>query len=125
MIGVTSFCRFWGLGESGCNSLIGAFQYRFWTRKMPRHPRKPKRNKDLIKPYSAALPKIKNCWEAYERFVMMGAISLGLLQIIALKFNNAIWRHFDVYLRTQFRNLPSERTVKGSRKNVKLFLRES
>lgn len=93
-------------------NLIGAFHYRFWTRKMPHHSRKPKRNKDLIKPSPAALPKIKNCWEAYERFVMMGAISLGLLQILALKFNSTIWKQFDVYLRTQSRNLPSERTVK-------------
>lgn len=93
-------------------NLIGAFHYRFWTKMMPRHPRKPKRNKDLKKPSSTALPKVKRCWEAYERFVMTAAIALGLLQIIAIKFNDTIWKHFDAYLRTQSRNLPSERTVK-------------
>ena len=79
---------------------------------LPRHPRKPIRNKDLKKPSSAALPRVKLCWEAYERFAMLGAISLGLLQILAIKFNDTIWQHFDAYLRTQSRNLPSERTVK-------------
>ena len=93
-------------------NLIGAFRYRFWTKMMPRHPRKPIRNKDLKKPFSAALPKIKLCWEANERFVMLGAISLGLLQILAVKFNDTVWKHFDAYLRTRSRILPSERTVK-------------
>lgn len=93
-------------------NLIGAFRYRFWTKMLPRHPRKPIRNKDLKKPSSAALPKVKLCWEAYERFAMLGAISLGLLQILAIKFNDTIWQHFDAYLRTKSRNLPSERTVK-------------
>jgi hypothetical protein len=93
-------------------NLIGAFHYRFWSKVMPSHPRKPKRNKDLKQPSSAALPKVKLCWEAYERFVMIGAISLGLLQILAIKFNDTVWKHFDAYLRTQSRNLPSERTVK-------------
>ena len=30
-------------------------------------------------------------WEAYERFVMLGAISVGLLQLVALKYADAIW----------------------------------
>jgi len=59
-------------------NLIGAFRYQFWTKMMPRHPRRPIKNKDLIKPSFAALPKIKLCWEAYERFVMLGAVSLFL-----------------------------------------------
>lgn len=93
-------------------NLIGSFRYRFWTKMMPRHPRKPIRNKDLKIPNSANLPNVKLCWEAYERFVMLGAISLGLLQIIALKYNDTVWKYFDIYLRTQSRILPSERTVK-------------
>ncbi len=52
------------------------------------------------------------CWEAYERFAMLAAISLGLLQLIAVKYSNNIWNHFDTYLRTRSRELPSERTVK-------------
>jgi len=94
-------------------NLIGAFQYRFWSKLMPRHSRKPKKNKDLIKPSTQALHNVGLCWEAYERFVMLGAISLGLLQIIAIKFSDSIWSRFDAFLRTRSRQLPSERTVKN------------
>ena len=94
-------------------NLMGTFHYRFWSKMMPRHSRTPKSNQLLKQPSSeAALKKVKLCWDACERFVMMSAMSLGLLQLISIKFKETIWGHFDVYLRTQSRNLPSERTVK-------------
>lgn len=93
-------------------NLIGAFRYRFWSKLMPRHSRKPKKNKDLKKPATQAIQAVLNCWEAYERFVMLGAISLGLLEIIALKHSDSIWNCYDGYLRARSRELPSERTVK-------------
>lgn len=93
-------------------NLIGAFQYRFWSKLMPRHSRKPKKNKDLKKPSTQSFSNVERCWEAYELFVMLGAISLGLLQLIALKFTDSIWNRFDAFLRTRSRELPSERTVK-------------
>ena len=93
-------------------NLIGAFQYRFWSKLMPRHSRKPKKNKDLKKPCSQALQTVQHCWEACERFVMLGAISVGLLEMIAIKYTNAIWNCYDGFLRTRSRELPSERTVK-------------
>ena len=93
-------------------NLINAFRYRFWSKHMPRHSRKPKKNKDLKQPSSQALPRVQLCWEAYERFVMLGAISLGLLQLVALKHTDAIWSRFDAFLRTRSRHIPSERTVK-------------
>jgi hypothetical protein len=93
-------------------NLIMAFCYRFWSKLMPRHSRKPKKNKTLKKPAKDALPTVKSCWEACERFVMLGAIAQGLLQLISLKFRNSIWSQSDSFLRTQSRSLPSERTVK-------------
>jgi hypothetical protein len=90
----------------------GAFCYRFCSKRMPRHSRKPKKNKDLIKPASEYLPTVRLCQDAYERFTMLAAISLGLLQLIALKYPQAVRDRFDVYLRTRLRELPSERTVK-------------
>jgi hypothetical protein len=91
---------------------LGAFCYRFWSKRMPRHSRKPKKNKDLIKPASEDLPTVRLCQDAYERFTMLAAISLGLMQLIALKYPLAVRDRFDVYLRTRSRELPSERTVK-------------
>lgn len=93
-------------------NLIGAFQYRFWSKQMPRHSRKPKKNKDLKKPSKSSLASVELCWEACERFVMFGAIAQGLLQLISIKYNDCIWSLFDAFLRTRSRQLPSERTVK-------------
>jgi hypothetical protein len=93
-------------------NLIGAFNYRFWSKHMPQHSRKPKKNKDLKQPCPQAILKVELCWQAYERFAMLGSIALGLLQILSLKDTDYIWNHFDPYLRTRSRQLPSERTVK-------------
>jgi hypothetical protein len=93
-------------------NLIGAFSYRFWSKKMPIHSRKPKKN-TLLKPVpDHCLDTVKRCWEAYERFVMLGSISLGLLTLIAIKYKDVIWEQYDGYLRTQSREFPSERTVR-------------
>ena len=44
---------------------------------------------------------------------MLGAIALGLLQLVALKYTTiAVWAQFDGFLRTRSRTIPSERTVK-------------
>lgn len=94
-------------------NVMGAFQYRFWTQKLPRHSRKPKKNKDLKKPKSEDLKKVTCCFAAYERFVMLSGIALGLLQLISLKYGDSVWKEFQGFLRTKSRNLPSERTVKS------------
>jgi hypothetical protein len=93
-------------------NLIGAFNYRFWSKHMPQHSRKPKKNKDLKQPCPQAIAKVELCWQAYERFALLGSIALGLLQIISLKDTDNVWSNFDAYLRTRSRQLPSERTVK-------------
>ncbi len=94
-------------------NLMGVFQYRFWTKGCPIHSRKPKKNKDLKTPENNQLKKVKLCFIAYERFVMTGAIALGLLQLISVKYESFIWKVFDGFLRTKSRSLPSERTVKS------------
>ena len=94
-------------------NLIFAFSYRFWSKLMPRHSRRPKKNKKLKEPSPQALPVVQRCWEAYERFVSLGAISLGLLQLVALKFQDSVWSQFGAFMRTRSRMLPSERTVKS------------
>ena len=40
------------------------------------------------------------------------AIAVGLLQFIAIHFQYTIWSEHCLYLRTQSRDLPSEKTVK-------------
>ena len=43
---------------------------------------------------------------------MTGAIALGMLQLVSLKFEQSVWDRFTGFLRTKSRKLPSERTVK-------------
>lgn len=94
-------------------NLMGAFRYRFWTKRLPRHSRKPVKNKNLKRPAREEIETIKRCFAAYERFVMTGAVALGLLQLIALEYEQSVWNHFTGFLRTKSRELPSERTVKS------------
>ena len=88
------------------------FHCRFWSKKMPKHSRKPKSNQTLQAPKAEDLKTVEACWMAAERFVNLGAIALGLLQLIALKFSDQIWKRFDGFLRTRSREIPSERTTK-------------
>lgn len=94
-------------------NVIGSFSYRFWTRSMPQHSRKPKKNDELKKPVESCVETVEKCWTSIEGFVTMGAISLGLLQLISLKFNKTFWNYHDSFLRTKSRRLPSERSVKN------------
>jgi hypothetical protein len=43
---------------------------------------------------------------------MLGGVTIGLLQLVALKFPDQMWDGFRLLLRTRSRSLPSERTVK-------------
>ena len=92
--------------------LIGAFCFRFWSKQMPKHSRRPVSNKYLKKPQPEHLATVEDCWQAYERFVLCAMIAQGLLQLIALKFGKTVWQKHTLYLRTQSRELPSEKTVK-------------
>jgi hypothetical protein len=92
--------------------LLGVFMYRFWSKRLPRHSRKPAKNAALKTPQAQHLPSVQKTWEACERFVMLGCIALGLLQPIALKFQTQVWDAFTLFLRTRSRALASEKTVR-------------
>lgn len=94
-------------------SLLGAFTYRFWSKRLPRHSRTPTKNATLHTPPPEHLETVRRTWEACERFVMLSCIALGLLQLVALKFPEQVWDGFHLFLRTRSRALPSERTVKA------------
>ncbi len=93
-------------------NVLHVFQYRFWSKLMPVHSRSPKKNQELKKPSTQELPTVKQCWYAYELFVMIGAIALGFLQLIACKYTKVVWNNFNAFLRTRSREIPSENTVK-------------
>ena len=92
-------------------NLLHAFCFRFWTHSLPRHPRRPRANRYLHAPATSHLSTVAACWQAYETFVLCAAIAHGLLQLIALRFSALVWQQHRLYLRTQSRALPSEKTV--------------
>jgi hypothetical protein len=94
-------------------SVLGAFAYRFWSKRLPRHSRKPKKNATLQAPPQEHQETVRRTWQACERFVMLSCVAIGLLQLVALKFPEQIWDSFNLFLRTRSRALPSERTVKA------------
>ncbi len=99
-------------GNMGTRPLLVAFCYRFWSKHLPRHSRTPKSNKTLQGPETPHLESVTGRWLACEGFVMLGAIAQGLLQLVAVKYPEAVWGHFDAFLRTRSRHLPSEATVR-------------
>jgi len=44
------------------------------------------KNRNMKKPARKDIETIKRCHQAYERLVMTGAIALGVLQLISIKF---------------------------------------
>jgi hypothetical protein len=92
--------------------LIGAFCFRFWSKRLPQHSRRPVSNRHLKKPPREHLATVQACWQAYETFVLCAMIAQGLLQLMALNYGEIIWQQHTLYLRTQSRELPSEKTVK-------------
>ena len=95
--------------------VLGAFAYRFWSKRLPRHARQPTKNAPLTAPRTEHLETVRRTWEACERFVMLGCVAAGLLQLGARKFPEQMWDGFHLFLRTRSRALPSERTVKAVR----------
>ena len=93
-------------------NLLVAFCYRFWSKRLPRHSRTPKSNDTLQGPATPGVESVRGRWLACESFVMLGAIAQGLLQLIAVKYPETVWAHFDAFLRTRSRDLPSEATVR-------------
>jgi hypothetical protein len=94
--------------------LIHSFSYHFWTKSMPKLNRFAK--KDAPSPLATIFDKrdqkkISAALKAVEGFVMLGLISLGLLQMLSLKFfsteNSAVLR----WQRTRSKTVVSEAAV--------------
>ena len=94
--------------------LLGGFAYRFWLKAMTTAPTWP--TNLILSDYPEALQThILAKVEAFERFVNLNAIALGLLQVLALELPKPIWAHFPRWFRTLPQHgYPSERIVQLS-----------
>jgi len=90
--------------------LLGAFCYRFWCKSMPRLSKKNDLDLEQITDPKVQ-KKIAQKLEAIERFVNLGCIALGLLQILAVKHHRLVWKKYGGWLRTVRWDIPSVEVV--------------
>ncbi|MEM1395694.1 MAG: transposase [Cyanobacteria bacterium P01_H01_bin.150] len=91
--------------------LLSGFSYRFWMKDMTETKRWPQ---DLIlAQYKEKKQQLFNRKiEAFERFVLVNAIVLAILQLLSLEMPAAIWKGFPRWFRTLPSNgYPSEQIV--------------
>jgi hypothetical protein len=96
---------------SALKHVIGAFCYHFWTKSLPKLGKK--KPFDYSSLTEAQQTKCDQAIEAIERFVNLGAIALGLLQLLALTMPSRIWQSYQGWLRTYPSDIPSERVVQS------------
>jgi hypothetical protein len=92
--------------------LLGGFAYRFWLKAMETAKTWP--TNLILADYplsvqSQILAKV----EAFERFINLNAIALGILQVLALELPTSVWSYFPRWFRTlPNHGYPTERIVR-------------
>lgn len=100
--------------------LLGGFAYRFWLRSMAQSTTST-RPSVLAQSPQAFQQLVLRKVEAFERFVNLNAIALGLLQILSLEMSPLIWQHFPRWFRTlPDHGFPSEQIVRLSLQHLQL-----
>lgn len=94
--------------------LLGGFCYRFWLKPMPKASRWPK-NLQLAEHSKDFHVQVAAKVEAFERFVNLNAIAIGLLQVLALEMPQQVALNFSGWFRTvPEHGYPSEQIVRIS-----------
>ncbi len=97
--------------------LLGGFGYRFWLKSMSSGACWPK-NMILAAHSEDFQAQVKVKIEAFERFVNLNAISIGLLQVLSLEMSTTVWQNFPGWFRTvPNHGYPSEQIVRLSIQN--------
>jgi DDE superfamily endonuclease len=92
--------------------LLGGFGYRFWLKSLPTAPRWPP-NLNLANAPETLPQQVARQVEAFERFVTLHALALGILQLLALEQADTIWSQFPRWFRTlPQQGYPTEQVVR-------------
>jgi len=92
--------------------IVSGFCYHFWLKAMAKRPR-GSGNQYLHRSGEEYRERVGRKLEAYERFVNLSAIALGILQILAARCPDQVWGHFPLWLRTlPEHGCPSENVVR-------------
>jgi DDE superfamily endonuclease len=101
--------------EVSCRTLshlLGGFAYRFWLKALPTAPRWPTNLNWADAPEGFRQPVARKV-EAFERFVNLHALALGILQLLALEQADPIWSQFPRWFRTLPQHgYPTEQVVR-------------
>lgn len=93
---------------------VFAFYYRFWMKAMARRKRGDG-DQYLHRAGKRYRAQVARKVEAYERFVNMAAIGLGLLQMLSLQYADQIWAQLPLWFRTLRKEAgPSEHVVRAT-----------
>jgi hypothetical protein len=79
--------------------VLGGFAYQFWLKLMDKTAQFPP-NLCLADYDSTEQHQIQQKVEAFERFVNLNAIVLGVLQVLALELPQSVWSNFPRWFRT-------------------------
>jgi hypothetical protein len=94
--------------------LVGAFAYHFWLMAMAPSRRRAK-DMYLHRTTEKMRRSVKRKIEAYERFVTIGAVAVGLFQLLSLNHADYIRKLFPIWLRTFPKsNFPTELVVRSA-----------
>ena len=92
--------------------LLSGFSYRFWL-KNPTLSKPPSQDLVLSQYQEKEQQQVIRKIEAFERFVLVNAIALAILQLLSLEMPNTIWKDFPRWFRTLPSNgYPSEQIVR-------------
>ena len=89
---------------------LGTYAYHFWMAKMRRRPRSSG-NQDIRKRSRSYKDAVQRKIAAYHRFVQLGCIAQGLLQLLALEHRPTVWAQFRSWLRTMNPEQPPSEAV--------------
>jgi DDE superfamily endonuclease len=103
--------------EVGFKALVErmfAFCYRFWMKAMEKRKRGDG-DQYLHRAGEHYRAQVARKLEAYERFVNMAAIGLGLLQMLSLRYAEQVWDRLPLWFRTLRKEVgPSEHIVRAT-----------
>jgi len=93
--------------------LMGVFFYHFWTGVWPKIGKLKESDLSTIADDIRSKRLIRQATNAIEGFVNFGIIATGTLQIIAMNFDQNIWRKYSGWMRTVTSSIPSEEVVRS------------
>jgi len=89
---------------------LGTYAYHFWMAGLTRR-RRGSGNQDIRKRSSGYKKAVRRKIRAYHRFVQLGCIAQGMLQLLAIEKRKTVWQHFRSWMRTMNLDRPPSELV--------------